>query len=58
MMKSWRENDVAKRKAAQSPKSVNYLGKRRAEMKNGGEVHMETGYGDWGGWGVQSYKFR
>lgn len=26
MMKSWRENDVAKRKAAQRPKSGNYLG--------------------------------
>lgn len=45
MMKSWRENDVAAKKAAKRPKSGNcQLGsgplvraKRRAEMKNGGK---------------------
>lgn len=45
MMKSWRGNDVAAKKAAKRPKSGNcQLGsgplvraKRRAEMKNGGK---------------------
>lgn len=45
MMKSWRGNDVAAKKAARRPKSGNcQLGsgplvraKRRAEMKNGGK---------------------
>lgn len=58
MMKSWRENDVAARKAAKRPKSGNcQLGtgpmvraKRRAEMKNGGKYigrpGMKTREGD------------
>lgn len=57
MMKSWRENDVAKRKAAQRPKSVNYLGNGThclRQTQGGNEERRGSTYGDrvWGLGGV------
>lgn len=49
MMKSWRENDVAKRKAAQRPKSVNYLGNGThclRQTQGGNEERRGSTYGD------------
>lgn len=53
MMKSWRENDVAKIKAAQRPKSVNYLGNGThclRQTQGGNEERRGSTYGDrvWG----------
>ena len=64
MMKSWRESDVAARKAAKRSKSVSqlstrhlptWLGQNAGCFEGGGGGSRETGYEDWGikksGWG-------